>query len=219
IHPQGVVQEDSSYAHVNAEKKCDVNGTPIYYPKQNHKVNNPEQEHPPCRIEGVLAYQQDHYTEIYWTTSVLQEVKGDGDSKKKIVLMTYNNKETTKQCVPRIETKQVVRADYSKPYQLLYSPGLLEKYTFKAEFDAGVLKSMNTESTPDRGETVKNVATAVKELTESIKNVKGALNLVPDGVEANNVVRCTDEPVLHFIVKTSELCSNGECDHSKYMPK
>lgn len=203
--PQGIVPEDISYKHVTPETKCTLKG--------NEAVPSP------CKFEGVLAYPQDNFTEIYWTTSVLEEVKAADGSKKKIVLKTYDSKDPDKQCTPRIETKLVVRTDYSKPYQLFYSPGLLEKYIFKTEFDSGVLKSVNTESTPDRGETIKNIATAVKEFTEAAKTAATPMFTQPSPETGSNVTRCTDEPLLKYIVKTSDLCQNNkQCDFKNYKP-
>jgi hypothetical protein len=217
IHPQGVVPEDTSYAHVTPQKKCTVTGTLTTDRKLT--LDGSETITSPCKFEGLLAYQQDHFTEIYWTTSVLQEVKAADDSKKKIVIMTYDNEDPTKRCKPRIETKQAIRADYSKPYQLLYSPGLLEKYTFKADFDSGVLKSINAESTPDRGETVKNIATAMKELFETAKKGTEIMMVEPSRETGSNVTRCTDEPLLQYIVKTSKLCPEGSiCKYAEYEP-
>lgn len=222
IHPQGVEPDNISYVSVVPKKKCTVQSTLDVHSKPV-KQTDPEIVPSPCEFKGVLAYQQDHYTEIYWTTSVLQEVKAADDSKKKVVVMTYNNAEPAKKCEPRIETKQIIRADYSNPYQIVYSPGLLEKYTFKTDFEAGVLKSVNTDSTPDRGETLKNVATALKDISSIPKNVIPVpFGFVPDGAVPQGVTRCTDEPLLQFIVKTSELCRSGingiKCDYSNYEP-
>jgi hypothetical protein len=85
--------------------------------------------------------------------------------------------------------------------------GFLEKYTLKAEFDQGVLKSIGIDSAPDRGETFKNLATAAGEGAKAF----GAL--------AVEQVACTHEPVLKFIEKSAKVCPNGQCNFEPYMPK
>ena len=151
------------------------------------------------RYEGVLAYPPAYFIEISWTTSVLED-------KTNKVLRTSTGIGDNK-CIPQVQSKQVVRGDYDSPYQIFYDPGFLEKYNFKVEFDQGVLKSVNVDSTPDRGETFKNLATAAGEAAKAAVAVAGA------------DVACTHEPVLMFIKKSADVCPGGKCDFKDYRPQ
>lgn len=200
----------------------------------------------PCKFEGILAYHPTNFIEIYWTTSVLQATKderkepGGGktkdqqddkkkkpeeevtkdpqeDEKKKTkVLRTYTSSSADKWCQPQIRIKQVIRPDYERPYQLFYAPGLLEKYSFKTEFDQGVLKSINTDSTPDRGETFKNVATALGEIAKFAEHAAGIPFEGERELPEKEVHLCTDEPVLKFIKRTEDVCPDGLCKFADY---
>lgn len=151
--------------------------------------------------EGVLAYFPVNFMEISWTTAVLEE-------KTNKVLRTSTGTTPQTKCTPRLLYKQVVRGDFDHPYQLVYEPGFLEKYNFKAEFDQGVLKSVGLDSAPDRGETFKNLATAAGEAAKA-----AAPAFVQDEFP------CTHEPVLQYIEKSAKVCPNGHCDWTPYMPK
>lgn len=147
--------------------------------------------------EGVLFYLPNHFYEISWTTAVIENGKvtktasGEGDKK----------------CTPTMQRKEVVRADFNEKYQLVYAPGLLEKYSWKVEFDQGVLKSINAESTPDRGETLKNLASAAGEVK-------------PQGLGVLEKMPCTDLPELKYLVKVSDVCKKDmPCNLDKYAPK
>ena len=68
-------------------------------------------------------------------------------------------------CLPRRFEKIVVAPDLDRPYQLVYEPGVLQTNTFGAELTArGTLSSVNTSSTPDRGETLSNLVEAATSL-------------------------------------------------------
>lgn len=153
------------------------------------------------RYKGVLAYFPVNFMEISWTTAVLEE-------KTNKVLRTSTGKTTETKCTPRIQYKQVIRGDYDRPYLLFYDPGFLEKYNFKAEFDQGVLKSVGVDSAPDRGETLKNLATAAGEAGKA-----ATPKFLPEEVP------CTHEPVLKFIENSAKVCPDGKCDFEPYMPK
>lgn len=149
--------------------------------------------------EGVLFYLPSHFLEISWTTAILKDGK-----------VTHSATASgDKQCIQDIRVKEVVRADFSEPYQLVYDPGFLEKYTFKVEFDQGILKSVNAESSPDRGETLKNLASTAKDAA----SIAGVLFIPIGGTP------CTDLPELKYIKKVSEICRDGTCDLKKYTPK
>lgn len=152
------------------------------------------------RYEGVLAYFPVNFMEFSWTTAVLEE-------KTNKVLRTSTGTIPETKCIARLQYKQVMRGDYDRPYQLVYEPGFLEKYNFKAEFDQGVLKSIGVDSAPDRGETFKNLATAAGEAAKAV------------GVLKAEEHACTHEPVLQFIEKTAKVCPDGKCDLKPYMPK
>ncbi|MEO8340317.1 MAG: hypothetical protein ABI604_11470 [Nitrospirota bacterium] len=166
-----------------------------------YTVPTPKLDPKKNRYEGVLAYSPVNFMEISWTTAVLEK-----ETNK--VLRTSTGTTPQTKCIPRLQFKQVVRGDYDSPYQIFYDPGFLEKYNFKVELDQGVLKSVGVDSSPDRGETFKNLATAAG---EAAKAVKGAF--VPDEFP------CTHEPVLKFIEKSAKVCPDGKCDFEPYMPK
>ena len=164
-------------------------------------LNNPKEEKVykgKDGYEGVLFFLPNHFFEISWTTAIVKDGKVTHSS----------NALGDKKCTQDIRIKGVVSADFGKPYQLVYDPGFLEKYTFKAEFDQGVLKSVNAESTPDRGETLKNLLSAAKDAA----SIAGGVGIVPGDTP------CTDLPELKFIEKVSVVCPKGECDFRKYKP-
>lgn len=161
----------------------------------------PTQEPNSKGYQGVLAYFPVNFMEISWTTAVLE------DKTNKVLRSSTGTTPQTK-CTPRLQYKQVVRGDYDRPYQLVYEPGFLEKYNFKAEFDQGILKSVGVDSAPDRGETFKNLATAASEAAKAISPA----SIVDE-------FPCTHEPVLQFIEKAGKVCPNGQCDWKPYMPK
>lgn len=71
----------------------------------------------------------------------------------------------TENCDPNspeaITRKVVTVADSSRPFLLQYHHGFLETYTFAATINAdGTLASINTNSTPDQGKTISNLASA-----------------------------------------------------------
>ncbi len=148
--------------------------------------------------EGVLFYLPNHFYEISWTTAIIENGK---------VTKTASG-EGNKKCAPIMQRKEVVRPDFTEKYQLLYAPGFLEKYVWKVEFDQGVLKSVNAESTPDRGETLKNLASAAGELKPQAG--VGVLEMTP----------CTDLPELKYLVKVSDVCKKeAACNFDQYTPK
>ncbi len=89
------------------------------------------------KIEGVLAYPVMDVIEVYETTALVDEKTKD------IVAKAPN-------CVPERSSKFSTRADYSKPYQLKYEPGLFETNTFAVTLKDGVLASVNTSSDPSK---------------------------------------------------------------------
>jgi len=60
----------------------------------------------------------------------------------------YETPGTAKYCSPQIKLKTVMVADYSTQYAIKYEPGLFETNKFSVELDKGMLKSVNSESTP-----------------------------------------------------------------------
>jgi hypothetical protein len=150
--------------------------------------------------QGILVYAPTNFVEISWLTAVL-------DNKGKIE-RTYKGDKPENKCQIRLQYKHVVRPDYDRPYQLLYAPGLLEKYNFKAEFEQGMLKSVGVDSSPDRGETFKNLATAAAEAGKTM-----TAGLLPDQHP------CTHEPVLKYVRKLKDVCANDVCNWDKYEPE
>lgn len=185
---------------------------------QIYTVKPPEWEN--GKLKGVLAYPLVQFLEISYTTSVLKTktIPAQGNQPAKTEKTTeveriFNDLSPNKHCKPTMVVNKVVRGDYENPYQLYYSPGVLEKYTFKADFDQGVLKSINAESTPDKGETLKNISTVASDFAKI-----AAMMLQPD-VDGAGVHHCTDEPLLVYIKRVDEVCKKdrgGMCDYSQY---
>jgi hypothetical protein len=64
-------------------------------------------------------------------------------------------------CNEKLVRKIITIADTRHPYRLRYDHGLLEAYTFGATLTGdGVLASINSQSTPDQGRTLQNLASA-----------------------------------------------------------
>ncbi len=61
-------------------------------------------------------------------------------------------------------------ADTTRPQRMYYRPAWLEAYKFSASLNAdGTLASVGTESTPDQGNTVKNLASGLSSVAEAAK--------------------------------------------------
>ena len=90
-------------------------------------------------------------------------------------------KKPKKTCTPVYQTKLVVYADYNNPKLISYDHGVLEGYTFNVDINTnGTLSAIKNVSTPDRGETLKNI-------TESAVNIaKLALPAFTGGTPACN---------------------------------
>jgi len=62
-------------------------------------------------------------------------------------------------CTPALVRKLVTVADWDHPYRLHYEHGILETYTFGATVTSdGILTVINSQSTPDQGKTLQNLA-------------------------------------------------------------
>lgn len=98
--------------------------------------------------EGVVIYPQAWFFEYFNTTILVKDGKVIG-------------REVDKTCSPVPTQRLALHADYTRPILLAYRPGLLETYKFGLTLsDEGVLKSVNIESKPDQGETLKNLGSA-----------------------------------------------------------
>ena len=103
--------------------------------------------------KGVFIHPQMHVIDVYKLTKAIDK-KGD-------VIAELGG---TPSCVADYKEEIVVRTDYaSKPMRLFYDSAFLEQFKFSATLKDGVLESVNMESTPDRGETLKNIASAAKD--------------------------------------------------------
>lgn len=105
------------------------------------------------KYNGVYYFLPIYIKETWETTTLV------GPDGKEILAGSGSS---VQKCKPMVFETTTIGADYTKPARLFYSPGLLEKNTFKVEFNEnGTLKSVNSESTPDKGETLKNVAATI----------------------------------------------------------
>jgi hypothetical protein len=108
------------------------------------------------KFKGIIYYLPALFKEESETTIRLDD--------KGLIVATALGK-GDKQCIPVKLIKLVVYADYQNPKLMSYDHGILEAYTFNVNLNGnGTLSAVATESTPDRGETLKN-------LTEAAGNV------------------------------------------------
>jgi len=107
-------------------------------------------------FHGVVAYPMAWFT--VWSKST-QQIK-DGK-----VIANASGTGGVGKCTP-IETVQIqAHADTAHPMLISYKPGLLESYKLTVALSTeGALQSVNTESTPDKGETIKNLGDTYKSL-------------------------------------------------------
>jgi hypothetical protein len=92
------------------------------------------------KVEGVITYQPVNVIELYKTTILVDEKSGN-------ILGTSG----AGSCVEDRKVKFSIRADYSKPQLVGYSPGLLDKNKFGVTLKDGVIASVNSESDPTSG--------------------------------------------------------------------
>lgn len=104
----------------------------------------------PATDSGVIFYPPAYFLEVSQTTVVID--------KKGQLLATADSNDPETRCVPVLSKKLVLKADLNSPRRVYYASGLLENNKFAVEFTDGMLKSVNTESQPDRGATLSNVA-------------------------------------------------------------
>jgi hypothetical protein len=126
--------------------------------------------------EGVPVYPPSVWVEQYETTILISEGKvrarATGEGPK---------------CVPIPSSKIAIRPDYTKPYFMKYSHGILEKYELEVELtESGTLQKVKTISGPDRGETFKNLAAAAKDAASIAAGAPVADNAVAGGQLACN---------------------------------
>lgn len=133
------------------------------------------------KAKGIVAYQQQHVVEEREYRAVVESGK---------VVRTHEGQTAETYCVPTKVHEVVVRSDYSRPYRIWYEAGFLETNKFGVTLKDGVLVAVNTESQPDRGETIKNLA-------ESVTSVAPILGLAPAGEDVPvGAVPCTHLPQL-----------------------
>ncbi len=89
-------------------------------------------------------------------------------------LMDEKGNATGKVCKPvRAYSQVAMMVDYGHPKIIYYSPGLLETYKFTPQINAdGTLGSGAVESTPDKGETFKNVAAGIGSIAGAVAGFK-----------------------------------------------
>lgn len=97
-------------------------------------------------------------------------------------------------CLPTIERKFVSRPDYDRAQKIFYEPGLLENNKFALNPMEGLVTSVNTESQPDRGETLKNLGTTAT-------NFAGIWGAKPSDAIPAAPRACTGAPFLKAIFK------------------
>lgn len=104
------------------------------------------------KFDGVIYYTIDIFIEEYRTTVRIDDKGNKIGSETGIGVA---------KCDPITQQKIVARADYDHPKLISYDHGFLENYTFNVELNPdGSLKSANSESSPDRGQTFENLSSA-----------------------------------------------------------
>lgn len=144
------------------------------------------------RVKGIVAYQQQHVVEEREYRAVVESGK---------VVRTHRGRSDDTRCVPTKIHEVALRSDYSRPYRIWYEAGFLETNKFGVTLKDGVLVAVNTESQPDRGETIKNLA-------ESLTSVAPILGLAPSaaGVPVGEVP-CTHLPQLVGVFRLPDSLS------------
>jgi hypothetical protein len=148
--------------------------------------------------EGIRIYSPAHFVEISRLTAIVDK------GKLEATIEGINGQA----CLPQALITVVTRPDYTRPMQLVYKPGWLETNTFGVDLKDGLMISVNSSSSPDRGETLKNIVSAVGEAFK-IPTPE------PTGVRDSQRV-CTHHPELKYLIRLEEACPNGKCNFSKY---
>jgi len=100
--------------------------------------------------QGIIVYRPIQLVEV----DAFQQVNLPDSSKPGSTLLSGN-------CKPVVTRKVVTIADANHPYLLHYKHGLFEAYSFSATLNSdGILTAINTQSTPDQGKTLQNLAGA-----------------------------------------------------------
>ena len=105
-------------------------------------------------------------------------------------------------CAPQVKVTRVMVADYETQYAIKYKPGLFETNKFSVELDKGMLKAVNSESTP-----------SIKTAVESLQGIADIREDILDGFvkasEASN--EATMNSVLGQAPKAVPIkCSSSE---------
>jgi hypothetical protein len=137
------------------------------------------------KLEGIVYYPLARFYELTATT-VTKDDKG-------ITTHWYSNGT----CVPVIQSRLVVRPDYNHPRLIKYDHGYLENYKFSVTLGAdGGLLSAGSESAPDRGQTLSNLAGAALNGAKT-----GGFAAAAAKSPTKEVPACNDGPVV-FDYKT-----------------
>lgn len=105
-------------------------------------------------------------------------------------------------CAPQIKVTKVVIADYETQYAVTYEPGLFETNKFSVALDKGMLKAVNSESTP-----------AIKTAVESLQGIAELRENILDGfVKASDTSNeVTINSILGQAPKAAPIkCSSNE---------
>jgi len=94
------------------------------------------------KTEGVLFYGHKAVDKKVVMDRIRHPKTGD------ITHSMYELPTSKKFCAPATKTTKVIVADYSTQYAVKYDPGLFETNKFSVGLEKGMLKSVNSESTP-----------------------------------------------------------------------
>ena len=155
------------------------------------------------REAGVYVYPPAAFVDIYEKTTFVTK-EGVLLASKAGVDM---NGEKIK-CVPETFQKFVIRPDYQNPSRIFYSPGILEENTFGVELEQGMLKSVNTTSKPDRGQTLK----AVSDTVPNFMPLAQAMNILSEPSTKSLVFGEPEKPKI-------QCNSTPQFVETKYAPK
>jgi hypothetical protein len=101
-------------------------------------------------VDGIIVFRPQPMIEVDRLTQATLPMPGDS-----------TKTQITDLCSPVLTRKLITLVDWQHPYRLHYEHGLLETYTFGATMTAdGILTTINTQSTPDQGKTIQNLASA-----------------------------------------------------------
>ena len=106
---------------------------------------------------------------------------------------SYEPSNSAKYCRPQVKKVTVAEPDYNTVYAVKYDPQLFETSKFSVELDKGMLKSVNSESTPGP----KSAVESLQGLVDVRSSIQGAVDAADDAaaeIMAANIIGTQPHP-------------------------